>query len=101
VRWALVGALVTLRPAQTNIGYDLQGNRTSVQPLTGTASTLGYDQANRLTSVGGTASYTYNGDGLRASKAVSGVSTAQTWDTSSTVANLLMDVPPPTSMGPR
>jgi RHS repeat-associated protein len=87
----LVGVLVTLRPAQTSLGYDLQGNRTSVQPLTGVATSLGYDQAHRLTSYASTASYAYNGDGLRTAKTVSGVTTAETWDTSAAVPTLLLD----------
>jgi RHS repeat-associated protein len=87
----LAGALITLRPAQTSIGYDQQGNRTSVQPLTGAATTLGYDQANRLTSYAATASYTYNGDGLRTAKTVSGTTTSQTWDTSTSLPTLLTD----------
>jgi len=84
----LVGALITLRPAQTSLGYDQQGNRTSVLPLTGAATTLGYDQANRLTS---TATYAYNGDGLRTAKTVSGITTTETWDTSTSIPTLLTD----------
>jgi RHS repeat-associated protein len=76
----LVGAMVTLKANQTNYGYDAQGNRISSTPPTGTASTLGYDQANRLTSYGSTASYQYNGDGQRVSKTVSGTATAFVWD---------------------
>lgn len=87
----LVGVLVSLRPAQSSFGYDLQGNRTSAQLLTGAATTLGYNQANRLTSYGSTASYSYNGDGLRTSKTVSGVTTSETWDITGTVPTLLTD----------
>ncbi|HEU5270575.1 MAG TPA: DUF6531 domain-containing protein [Jatrophihabitans sp.] len=87
----LVGALITLRPAQTSLGYDQQGNRTSVQPLTGTATALGYDQANRLTSYASTATYAYNGDGLRTAKTVSGATTTETWDTSTSIPTLLTD----------
>lgn len=87
----LVGVLLTLRPAQISLGYDQQGNRTSVQPLTGATTTLGYDQANRLTSYGTTTTYAYNGDGLRTAKTVSGTTTAETWDTSTSTPALLMD----------
>ena len=87
----LVGVLLTLRPAQTSFGYDQQGNRTNVQPLTGAATALGYDQADRLTSYGSTVSYAYNGDGLRTAKTVSGTTTSETWDISTTVPTLLMD----------
>lgn len=87
----LVGVLVALRPAQTSYAYDAQGNRTSIVPLTGTAMTLGYDQANRLTAYGTTATYTYNGDGLRMAKTVSGTTTTFTWDTNQGLPLLLTD----------
>ena len=41
----------------------------------------GWDQANRLTGYGTTATYRYNGDGLRMSKTVSGSSQPFVWDT--------------------
>ena len=67
--------MVTLKAAQTNYSYDSDGNRTGNAPLTGTATTLGYDQADRLTSYGST-TYQYNGDGRRVSKTVAGTATA-------------------------
>ena len=45
----------------------------------GSPYSLTYDQANRLTAYGGTATYTDNGDGTRMSKTVSGTATAFTW----------------------
>jgi RHS repeat-associated protein len=87
----LVGVLVALRPAQTSYAYDAQGNRTSIVPVTGAATTLGYDQANRLTAYGTAATYAYNGDGLRTAKIVSGTTTAFTWDTSQGLPLLLTD----------
>jgi hypothetical protein len=54
----------------------------------GTPTTLTYDQANRLTAYGGTATYAYNGDGTRMSKTVSGATSAFTWDTA---GNLIVD----------
>jgi RHS repeat-associated protein len=87
----LVGVLVALRPAQTSYGHDPQGNLTSVLPVTGTATTLGYDQANRLTAYGTTATYAYNGDGLRTAKTVSGTTSTFTWDTSDNLPLLLTD----------
>ena len=68
----------------TTYGYDARGNRTSVTPpLPGLPTSLGYDQANRLTSYGVTTTYAYNGDGLRMSKGVTGVPTqAFVWDVS-------------------
>src|SRR6185437_8892215 len=52
----------------------------SSTPPTGSASTFGYNQANRLTSYNSSTSYLYNGDGQRVSKTVSGTSTAFVWD---------------------
>jgi RHS repeat-associated protein len=69
----------------TSFGYNNRGDRTAVTPPTGSAASLGYDQANRLTSYaqGSTsATYKYNGDGLRMSKTVAGVTTPFTWDVS-------------------
>ncbi len=60
----------------TTYTYDIRGNRTKITPPSGSATNLSYDQANRLTAYGAAATYTYNGDGLRMSKAVSG-STSQ------------------------
>jgi RHS repeat-associated protein len=85
----LVAAMVTLKANQTNYGYDAQGDRISITPPTGTASALGYDQANRLISYGSTASYQYNGDGQRVSKTVSGSSTAFIWDEADSTPLLL------------
>src|SRR6202022_3652538 len=68
----------------TTYGYDSRGNRISAPPGTGTAVGYTYDQANRLSSIAGQGTYTYNGDGLRMSKTVgSGSSTvnhAFAWD---------------------
>lgn len=68
--------------------FDGNGNRTK----TGSA-TYGYDQAARLTSytgAGGSATYTYNGDGLRATKTLAGRTTTFVWDAGST-PNVLSD----------
>jgi RHS repeat-associated protein len=74
----------------TTYGYDNKGNRTySLASGTGTCDV--YDQANRLTQIKtGTGStctspttvgaYTYDGDGKRQSKVVSGTTTQFTWD---------------------
>lgn len=50
--------------------YDVDGNR--VKTVTKQVTNYGYDQANRLTSFTSNAQYTYNGDGLRATKVLSG-----------------------------
>jgi RHS repeat-associated protein len=62
-------------------------------PTSGSATTYSYNQVGQLTSVtgpGGTSSYTYDGDGLRATETVSGTTTTFVWDDAST-ANLLND----------
>ena len=62
---------------------------------TGSATTTyGYDEASRLTlytSSSETATYTYNGDGLRMSKTVNGVTTPFTWDAAGSTPLLLSD----------
>jgi hypothetical protein len=77
----------------TTYGYDSRGNRISATPGTGTAVGYTYDQANRLSSIPGQGTYTYNGDGLRMSKAVgsgsSAVSHAFTWDQAGSLPLLL------------
>lgn len=79
----------------TTYSYDPRGNRTTVTPSSGSALHLGYDQANRLSSYGQgsttTATYAYNGDGLRMSKTVSGVTSQFTWDMVSSTALMLSD----------
>jgi RHS repeat-associated protein len=79
----------------TKYSYNAQGDRITVTPSTGSVTNLGYDQANRLKSWGQgsttTATYAYNGDGLRMSKTVSGVTTPYTWDTSGRLALLIAD----------
>ena len=75
----------------TTYTYDARGNRTQVAPPSGGATTLTYDQANRLTGYGTTATYTYNGDGLRMSKTVSGSTSQFLWDLSAGIPLLLKD----------
>jgi RHS repeat-associated protein len=88
----LVGVDVVLKPAQYTYGYDTRGDRTTLTPQGGTAVSFGYDQANRLTSSNsGAASYAYNGDGLRMSRTVVGVTTQQTWDLAEGLPLLLVD----------
>jgi RHS repeat-associated protein len=75
-------------------GYNPQGDRTSITPAGGTATTLGYDQDDRLTSYTSptvSASYTYNGDGLRMSKTVAGTTTQFAYDTSGALPLVLTD----------
>jgi RHS repeat-associated protein len=60
-------------------------------PATGSATSLSYDQANRLTAYGSSAAYAYNGDGLRMSKTVSGSTSQFLWDVVPAVPVLLRD----------
>ena len=71
--------------------YDSRGNRTRVAPPSGGATTLTYDQANRLTGYGASATYAYNGDGLRMSKTVGGSTSQFLWDVGSTLPLLLKE----------
>jgi RHS repeat-associated protein len=74
-------------------GYDVLGQRTGFTPTGGSATSYGYDQVGDLTSVGGAApaSYSYDGDGLRASKTASGSTLHFMWDGSSRLPRLLSD----------
>ena len=76
----------------TTYSYDNRGNRTAITPHTGTATSLGYDQANQLDSVIGPASatYAYDGNGLRSTKTTGGATTHYTWGTDQ-VPNLLQE----------
>ena len=72
-------------------GYDPQGNRLTTTDQNNAVTNYTYDQANRLITYGTSASYGYNGDGLRMSKTVSGTTTQQTWDVAEGLPLLLQD----------
>lgn len=74
----------------TTYAYDNRGNRSTTTPAGGSAITYGYDQANRLTTAP-TASYAYNGDGLRTAKTVSGNTTNFLWNEAQGLPLLLSD----------
>jgi RHS repeat-associated protein len=76
-------------PATTSYGYDRNGNRTSITPPGQPAITLSYNQAGQLTAYGTTATYAYDGDGLRISKTVNGATTAFAWDQSGSLPALI------------
>ncbi|HEU5271549.1 MAG TPA: RHS repeat-associated core domain-containing protein, partial [Jatrophihabitans sp.] len=66
----------------TTYTFNTDGERTATTPATGTASTFSYNQAAELTSAStpsGSGSYGYDGNGLRTSKTVGGVTTRYTW----------------------
>ncbi len=80
--------------------YDELGERTKTTPTTGPATTYAYNQANELTGVsrpheGTTAAiedtYTYNGEGLRASQTISSTTTYLAWDTAEKLPLILND----------
>ncbi|HVX70242.1 MAG TPA: RHS repeat-associated core domain-containing protein [Mycobacteriales bacterium] len=79
--------LTATAPGGPTVDYtsNARGDRTRESDGT-TTTTYGYDQGNRLTSVddggpAGPATYTYNGDGLRAARTVGAATSAQVWDT--------------------
>ena len=77
----------------TTYRYDRDGNRTSAVPATAKATTMTYDQVNRLVSYhrgSVTATYTYNGDGVRMSKTVGRTTTRFAWDLSGSQPLLLV-----------
>jgi RHS repeat-associated protein len=75
----------------TTFSYDTRGNRLSRTPPSGPALSYAYDQANRIVAFGSSASYHYDGDGLRMSKTVSGKAEAFTWQRAGTLPLLLVD----------
>jgi RHS repeat-associated protein len=79
----------------TTYTFNAEGDLTTMTPASGSATNLSYDEANQLTSYGTgsttIATYTYNGDGLRMSKTVAGVTTPYTWDVSGSEPLLLSD----------
>ncbi|MDQ6946695.1 MAG: RHS repeat-associated core domain-containing protein, partial [Actinomycetota bacterium] len=72
-------------------GYDANGNRTSRTDQNNALTNYGWDQADRLTRYGSTASYAYNGDELRVSKTVSATTTQFVWDVADGLPLLLSD----------
>jgi RHS repeat-associated protein len=84
-------AIATTSTITTTYQYDKQGNRTGATRTGNPATTLTYDQANRLTAVNGTATYAYNGDGLRTAKTIGTTTTPFTWDLAVPTPLLLSD----------
>jgi RHS repeat-associated protein len=91
--WASAGGTVTnpscgtVPAGATGYTFDNLGQRKTAGPVT-----YGYDQAGRLTTLGGSASatYRYNGIGLRTAKTVGAVTTTFVWDDGAT-PNILTD----------
>lgn len=63
-----------------HFSYNQRGDRIREELAAGGTRSLRYDQANRLIGVGSGISYAYNGDGLRTSKTVNGVTAAEVWN---------------------
>ena len=76
-----------------NYSSNAAGDRTSMTPATGSATSFGYDEASQLVSIqragDPTISYAYGGDGLRATKTKDGATTHFAWDHSSELPLLL------------
>ena len=81
---AAVEVLAAIPSATTSYAYDKTGDL-----VHSGSTTLGYNQADELTSYGTTASYAYNGGGLRMSKTVSGATTDFAWNTTGSVPLLI------------
>ncbi len=80
--------------------YNEVGQRTKATPTSGPATTYGYDQADNLIAVERPKegespkiedSYTYNGEGLRASQTAAGVTSYLSWDTNEELPLILSD----------
>lgn len=84
-----IGITMTLRPTGTAYLYN-RGDRTTIVEDTNT-TTYTYDKAHRLSDFNGTATYTYNGDGLRTSTTSGSTTKNYTWDTNGPLPVLLSD----------
>jgi RHS repeat-associated protein len=79
-------------------GYDQLGDRVSSTPKEGQTTTYGYNQAGDLVQVkqgkgttGLNDTYTYNGEGLRASQTKGKTTSYMTWDTQAELPSVLSD----------
>lgn len=82
------------------LDYDNEGDRTSLTPTSGTATSYSYDQALELTQYQGvpasggaaiTQTYGYDGTGLRQYTQTAGVRTHHTWDLSGGLPLMIQD----------
>ena len=91
----LVTKVGTTTTRNLTLTYNADGARTGQSDsVSGASASYGYDQADRLVSFASgatTASYGYDGDGLRAGKTVNGTATAETWDVAEGLPLLLQD----------
>jgi RHS repeat-associated protein len=85
--WSVAGTVASptcgaIPSSATTYTYDASGNRLKSTPATGTASSYSYNGADQLTSAStpaGSAGFSYQSDGLRASETVAGVTQNFTW----------------------
>ncbi len=92
-------AEIELASIPIKFAYNAVGQRAKRTPTTGAATTYEYDQAGRLTAISrpaGTApaiedTYSYRGDGLRASRTSASKTTYYAWDVAQTIPLLLSD----------
>jgi RHS repeat-associated protein len=88
----------------TTYTYDKQGNRLGATLPGGSPATYTYDQANRLIGFSNsttTASYGYNGDGLRMSKTANATAEPLAWDIAEGLPLLISDGSTSYVTGPR
>jgi RHS repeat-associated protein len=71
--------------------YDSNGNRITRTDQSSNSLAYVFDQANRMTSLGNSAQYSYDGSGLRTQKSVGGVVTTFTWDLSGGLPTILLE----------
>ncbi|SES05566.1 RHS repeat-associated core domain-containing protein [Propionibacterium cyclohexanicum] len=92
---SVVGSPVCGSPVAgaTTYAYDANGRRTGSTPASGSVTGYQYNAAGELTGVSGgvSASYTYDGAGLRATKTVGAVTAVFVWDTAGSTPQLLSD----------
>jgi RHS repeat-associated protein len=89
----LVNATTTLggnQVGQMTYAFDANGNRVSQTDQNNQQTLLGWDQANRMITYG-TSTYSYDGDGLRASKTVAGSTEAFAWDVAEGLQLVIQD----------
>ncbi len=87
-------SILTNRLTSTNFGYDNAGSQTTISPYT-----MSYDVENRQTgftsTMNGSATYSYDGDGRRVTKATGSVTTTYVYDAAGGLAAEYSTQPPP------
>jgi RHS repeat-associated protein len=81
----------TMQVQKYTYTYDKNGNRASRTDQSAVSLSYYFDQADRLTGVGTTATYSYDGTGLRTQKNVGGTITPFTWNITGGLPTLLLE----------